>query len=102
VLGASFAAYARAALPDDLTEQRQRKLVGLSLNLTGCSVRVSRSACANYVGLEGIVVCLTARMLQIVTPNDATRWLPRDGTVLRIEVAGRSWEVSRPPVKSIA
>ena len=103
VLGEAWKQYALEALPAELTEARRQKLIGLSLNLTGCHARISRAKCENYVGLEGIVACFTARMLQIITPNNAIRWVPRDGTVLCVKVADRLWEVARPPtVTSIA
>ena len=98
LLGKAWAQYASEALPESLTEARLRKLVGVSMSIIGCSVRVVRSKAKNNNGLEGIVTRLTSRMFQIVTPTNATRMVPREGTVLQIKVLNRSWEIMRAPI----
>ena len=53
----------------------------------GAAVEIVKSSCVGRVGIKGIVVKETKFMLDIVTPGDTLKNVPKEGTTFRLIIA---------------
>lgn len=52
----------------------------------GAEVEVVRSGCVSRVGIRGIVIKDTRFVLEVITPKNSIKVVPKEGTMFRIEV----------------
>ncbi|KAI2619155.1 ribonuclease P protein subunit p29 [Hypoxylon sp. NC1633] len=80
--------YIREVLGNELYTGGQGAAAKLSAaDFHGAEVEVSRSSCHGRVGIRGIVVKDSRYALEIITKNNKTKLIPKEGTVFRITVA---------------
>lgn len=57
-----------------------------SADFHGARVEVVRSGCVGRVGIKGIVIKDTRFVFDIITPQNAIKTVPKEGTTFRVEV----------------
>lgn len=76
----------------------------------GAQVEVVRSGCIGRVGIKGIVIKDTRFVLEVISPKNKIKTVPKEGTVFRIEVppteqtrasTDKGEEAGQPPAKNL-
>lgn len=63
-----------------------------SADFHGAEVEVVRSGCVSRVGIKGIVIKDSRFVLEIITPENRVKTVPKEGTIFRIEIPPKDSE----------
>jgi ribonuclease P protein subunit POP4 len=89
--------YVREILGNEIYTGGQGAAAKLSsADFHGAHVEVVRSRCVSRVGVKGIVIKDTRFVLEVITRENQTKTLPKEGTVFRIKIPALANKLDTP------
>ena len=73
------------------TRQLQLQMRVCRADLTGALLTVASAACSSHLGVRGIVLMETKNTLQIISPDNRLRLIPKAGSSFKFEMSGYSF-----------
>lgn len=93
--------YIREILGNEINTGGQGAAAKLaSADFHGAGVEVVRSGCVSRVGIKGIVIKDSRFVLEIITPKNQIKTVPKEGTIFRIEVPAKDKEETTAPASA--
>ena len=73
------------------TRQLQLQMRVCRADLTGALLTVASASCSSHLGVRGIVLMETKNTLQIISPDNRLRLIPKAGSSFQFEMSGYSF-----------